>query len=284
MFRDRNVYFKVEHKNNPHFYGRQDLLKTIASNFKEKIPLQIIAGPEGCGKTEIGVEYSFQHMKEYSTIWRFNSASINEDFAEFLSTIRLSFQMPNNPDYIWLRTFESLLNNHNIKTAEFASLTQNEKIEVIKILFQNIPDWLIIFEDFKDEDQVKMYLPEQNPKLGQHILITSRFTNWPNNHVVQLNEFSRNEALEFLQKRLPSTNLQDLTMLSQVVGGSPLALDQACVYCKRCGISVNSYIKHFRENRQELAEAERKNPPIFYTYKDDKKIIEETRNKYARAN
>lgn len=282
MFRNKNVYFKVEHGNNPNFVGRQKYLATIESNFKEKIPLQIISGSQGCGKTELGVVYSYQHLKEYSTIWRFNSTRIDEDFSEFLSAVRISFQMPNNQDYMWLKTLESLLNSHNIKTDKFASLTQNEKLEVIKILFLNIPDWLLIFEDFNDEDQIKMYLPEQNPKLRQHILITSRFTNWPNNHVIQLDEFSPNESLEFLQKRLPLANINDLTTLSQVVGGLPLALDQACVYCKKFGISVNAYIKQFCENRQELADEERKNPPIFYIYKDDKKIIEET-CKYGTA-
>jgi hypothetical protein len=139
-------------------------------------------------------------------------------------------------------------------------------LEVLKLALQKIPNWLLIFDNVRSEEEIMSFLPPQDVNLGQHILITSTNPSWINdNHqLINLELFTDYEALSYLKKIIPGENEEQLRRLGSIAGNLPLSLVQSSNFIRRCDISVEQYLQYYREQRTKLWAAEDR--PCDYSY------------------
>jgi Cdc6-like AAA superfamily ATPase len=64
----------MPYDSNPHFLGRDDLLKSLRDKLKETKPKQYnhrvaIYGMGGVGKTQVAIEYVYRHENDYDNVY-----------------------------------------------------------------------------------------------------------------------------------------------------------------------------------------------------------------------
>src|SRR5690349_21496582 len=67
-------YWHVPHSRNPHFTGRDGVLELIARALDGNEPAhrkQVLHGVGGVGKTQVALEYAYQHRPNYDLVWWF---------------------------------------------------------------------------------------------------------------------------------------------------------------------------------------------------------------------
>ncbi len=72
---------------NRFFCGRDTLLKTIWKNYQNGAHVQGLFGMGGIGKTQIALQYAYEHMDEYNVVWWINaenSLTIQNSISKFL--------------------------------------------------------------------------------------------------------------------------------------------------------------------------------------------------------
>lgn len=198
---------------NEHFIGRDIQLKQIANAFKRRdriVIRQTVQGLGGIGKTQLAREYAYRYGANYSTIiWEINAENeetIFDGFSEFARALEL--KLPEN------------FNEKHL------SIAVNE-------WFQSHSKWLIIFDNLNYESTILRYLPQNN--VGGHILVTTRNKNVWQGEAIEIEVFSQEEALAFLDNRLANckwieNNKAIQIELTERLGRLPLALEQAAAY------------------------------------------------------
>ena len=219
------------------FTGRQEILENIHRTFekKEAIALtQAISGMGGIGKTQIALEYAYRYRSEYDCVWWLN--------AETEETIFASFQ------------------EFALKTKIIDDDVKETKIIIaaVRHWMQQTDNWLFIYDNVEDETKLKPYLPVQSHG-RQHILITSRNTQFLNYTPINISVFTEAEACEFIEKYTNKPADEHFKELAEKMGRLPLALDQAGAYMAIHKKSYEEYLNLY--NKKSLA--------LLKTYKVD---------------
>jgi tetratricopeptide (TPR) repeat protein len=232
---------------NPNFTGREEFLnnlhKTLHSG-KHAALTQALTGLGGMGKTQIAIEYAYRFSSEYDLIWWIraeDSAILASDFSDLGNHIPQDHAIPNDPQ-LKNKYIHRWLDTHG--------------------------KWLLIFDNaqiptdiYNPTQPAVNYLP-QSPT--GHILITSRNPNWSSLACpLNIQVFLPEEAIEFLKKRIGQINIKDASDLAKELGSLPLALEQAAAFIVETpGMTIQNYLKIFKERHQQLWEKEK--PPINY--------------------
>lgn len=182
---------------NPHFIGREILLDLMAERLRapHTSPL-VLYGLGGAGKTQLAREYIEQHAAEYLVVWWIPAARAGSALTELAE--RLQVPARNNAD----QTVDNVI--RALETGRFR--------------------FLLVFDGVEDED-VRRYFPV----LGGHIIVTTRDPVWANdsNHLpLEVPDFDRAEAIQFLRKRFPELPGTEADDLAETHGRLPLALEQ----------------------------------------------------------
>jgi tetratricopeptide (TPR) repeat protein len=215
---------------NRNFSGRQNVLDLIRDKFtnkKSSIPIYAITGLGGIGKTQIAVHYSYEYANEYDLIWWIRSetdASISADYQALSDALLLPVKTKAEQ-----MVFVNLVNN-------FLENTQRK--------------WLLVFDNVESKERVEKFLPIKG---NGHILITSQSRDWREiASDLHLIPFTKEEAWEFLSRRIGEKDHEKSDKLTDLLGGLPLAIEQACAYMSKHGTPVEIYLKLFAEQQQEL--------------------------------
>src|SRR5580698_904554 len=112
--------------------------------------------------------------------------------------------------------------------------------------------WLLIFDNADEPDDIREILPH-GPRTG-HVLITSRNHRWQNIvGSVPVNVFNRDESIKFLTKRVPSAASDPhVNRLAEELGDLPLALEQAAAVQAETGMSIQEYLRLFKDQTAKL--------------------------------
>ncbi|MEA2045648.1 MAG: FxSxx-COOH system tetratricopeptide repeat protein, partial [Euryarchaeota archaeon] len=230
----------ITHPHNPNFTGRVDLLDGLhaalsSGQYAAVTQTQAIIGLGGVGKTQLALEYTYRHMDDYETVWWVRSdepATQAADYANLAAKLDLPGNM--SPDL-------------------------NVVIEVVKTWLEQNDDWLLVFDNVQDPEDLDNYLPHTGKG---HVIVTSRNPNWGGIiRTLPVDVFSRDESIEFLRHR---TGLEDgADALSAALGDLPLALEQAGAYIKETGISLEDYLNRFQEQQKEVL---KRGKPASYPY------------------
>jgi tetratricopeptide (TPR) repeat protein len=111
--------------------------------------------------------------------------------------------------------------------------------------------WLLVFDNAEDEKLLRPYLPQGTP---HHVIITSRRPGWGKLGKLALDVWQVDDALPFLRDRLQGvldTDDAQLVALTALLGGLPLALEQACAYINNNQVTLADY--HQRLSAQDSA-------------------------------
>jgi len=214
-----------------HFVGREDLLKRLNEKLKtdgsSAITQATACGLGGIGKTTLAIEYAHRYAGQYTMRWIINAET------------------------------EISLNNGIINLSEQLEIpTHGKEISVIinKVnhFLEKHPVWLIIYDNVEDDELIKRYMPIS----GGSVLVTTR--NEKAKNAVEVTPFSLEESQSYLSKIVPDSDQKKAEEIVEIVGGVPLVLEQASIYCQYYGF--NSFL-----NRHETS-------PTYLQSKIDKNI------------
>ncbi|MBS4095384.1 MAG: tetratricopeptide repeat protein, partial [Sulfuricella sp.] len=189
----------------------------LAGGGRAALTAATVQGMGGVGKTLLALKYSHAFRDEYQGVWwlRAEDATLLEQDCEELCRAQDIARHDNEPHSRsvtrWLKT-------------------------------QPAP-WLLVFDNADDPAKVRKYLPETG---GHHVVFTSRNPNWNGivkaEQQIDLQTWRDDEALEFLQSRLPNLAAEDGRRLSAALGGLPLALEMAAAYLETNDVDVVAYL------------------------------------------
>ncbi|MFE3637489.1 tetratricopeptide repeat protein [Streptomyces sp. NPDC059168] len=197
------------------------------------IPVVVVHGLGGVGKTELARQYAQTHRHSYDLVWWIDAAApgaVDAALAEI--AVRLS--------PFWGGTVPS----ERALTAWALSWLQQHD------------NWLLVYDNVEDPN-----LPGQHlGSLGRgHHLITSRHTGWNDQAatLIGLDVLPREDSVALLNARRPFSSPEEewhAGQLAKELGDLPLALDQAAAYMAQTVTSIQSYRDSLAEQLDEAAQ------------------------------
>lgn len=233
--KDEIPFWYVPYRRNPFFTGRENILTQLHAILeKEKTAalsqVHAISGLGGIGKTQVALEYAYRYGHEYqSVLWaRADSREVLiSDFAEIAVLLRLS---------------------------ECDAKDQKRAIEAVRQWLGALTLWLLILDNVEDLRIIGDFIPLKGKG---HTLLTTRFQfTGTIAQGIDLDVMGLEEGTLFLLRRakvipqdasLPTTaDYTNAKELSQLMGGLPLALDQAGAYIEETGCSISEYLEIYQ--------------------------------------
>jgi tetratricopeptide (TPR) repeat protein len=212
---------------------RQSL--TAATN-TPMVVTQAIAGLGGLGKTQLAVEYAYQHAKDYQIVWWVRAeqeTTILDDLAALAA--KLGLPEANDSD------------KHKALEAVCDALSARDD------------DWLLIYDNAENPDSIRHCLPTHG---GGHVLITSRHAHWGGvAGELPIDVFTPDESVDFLVNRTGKEDRAEAGRLAEALGHLPLALEQAAAYLVDTGTSFADYVSLFKTRQPAML---KRGTPEFY--------------------
>ena len=242
---DETPFWNIPYRRNPFFTGREDILTRLYEaktsdrpEISGRFQAQAICGLGGVGKTQTAVEYAYRHRHQYqSVLWVRADARevLASDFANLASLLNLSEK--NQQD-------------------------ERRVILAVKAWLAALSRWLLIFDNADDLQAVNEFIPSPCPG---HLLLTTRTCiTGQLAQPISIDTMEPEEGAYFLLRRARlievKTTSEDIseaaysqaTAISQMLGGLPLALDQAGAYIEETSCSLPDYIHLYQTQHGKL--------------------------------
>jgi Tetratricopeptide repeat len=208
--------------------GREDLLADLRSQLTaaDSSGPRIVAlcGLAGSGKTSVALEYAHRHLVKTGLAWQLaaeDSKVLEGGFGE------LAVQLG----------------------ARGVAIARDPVASVHAVLRADRVGWLLIFDNAPGPASVARFLPPAGP--GQ-VLITSQNLAWPPGQALHVPVLDLEVAAGFLVSRTRDPDRQAARDLAGLLGGLPLALEQAAAYITAAGDTIADYLALFRKRRTEM--------------------------------
>lgn len=222
---------------NPNFTGREDLLLQLDERLEPgataAVLPQTIHGLGGVGKSALAIEYAYRHRSKFDMIWWVpaeREVQIVNSLVELGARLDLGVGAAAN---VAVKPVLDALKGGG-----------NRKIP---------PNWLLIFDNADNPDQVSEYLPTGGPG---RILVTSRNSQWLSiARPLEVKVFERQESVQLLKRRGPDLTDEDASRLADALGDLPLAIAQAAAWRAETGMPANEYLELLKDKQLELLDA-----------------------------
>lgn len=225
---------------NVYFTGREDILHNLHTVLQRR-EVAAVSQPEACavsglggiGKTQTAVEYAYRYGKDYDLVlWVL--ADSRTTLVSHLAGLASHFgvgQQGETDQYRLARAVKGHLE------------TQEEQV------------WLLILDNVEDLQVVQEFLPTRG---NGAVLLTTRLPDVGTAiRKLELDTLTREEGVQFLQARLgagaaqgqhvfTAAERQAAEHLWTLLGGLPLALDQAAAFVQETGYSLAEYLTLFQ--------------------------------------
>ncbi|RYN22169.1 hypothetical protein AA0115_g9324 [Alternaria tenuissima] len=237
-------YFFKPHTRNPDFFGRQDVLHTLAEGLNPSVDSRsrsfALCGAGGLGKTSVAVEYAYRNKSMYEAIFILQ-ASDSEKLAQSFAEISLALGL------------ESEAGDQIVsKNLVFRWLSQpvrrmSEGTAILEDQNQDIVPWLLVFDNADDLSILRDYWPES--EYGS-ILVTSRDplaktrTYVAISSGLELEPFVEVEAGLLLRKLTglaATADIQSSELVARKLSGLPLAIMQIAGTMVRRDLSFEEF-------------------------------------------
>jgi tetratricopeptide (TPR) repeat protein len=242
-------YWTVPFPRNPSFTGREAILEQLHSLLSADPPAgalvsYALTGLGGIGKTHLAVEYAYRFALEYSAVLWIAADSAERMAASFLA-IAEALHLPECHD----------IDQRQVSIAVQRWLTTHQK-------------WLLIVDNIEDVEILQAVLP--TARQGAILLTTQRQALGPLVERIDLPPMSQSEGVSLVLRRakLPAPDAAQATpeqsgqqvpagyaaaqQLVTLLGGLPLALDQAGAYIEETGCGVAQYLARYEQQRRQL--------------------------------
>lgn len=223
------------------FTGREEILQqlhtTLASG-KETALVQAIKGLGGIGKTQTAIEYAYRYQDHYTRIIWLNSESRETIISDVARLAR------------------------EINTPGCYNQDQSIIVQGFLTWLEAQRNWLLILDNVEDMALVRSYMPKGTQA---HLLLTTRRQAVGGAiEGISLDAMDEETGGTFLLKRakrivvdlpleqISAKEMQPAMHLSNVLGGLPLALDQAGGYIERKQCSLERYLQIYEQAHERL--------------------------------
>lgn len=155
-------------------------------------------------------------------------------------------------------------------------MPMEEKVQKVIAWLEGQPPCLLVFDNVERKEDLEGLLPTDG---GHHILITTRNgVAWPNNQRLDVGVMQEEEAIDLLVKIIgldKETKKSKEDLLKKLIGNDylgylPLAITQAGAYIDAKSISIQEYMKEFKENQKSFWDEENSNytkhAPVWVTF------------------
>lgn len=238
-------FWNIPYRQNPFFTGREDILARLndARTSEQSVTsphfqAQAICGLGGVGKTQTAVEYAYRYRNQYQAVLWVRAETrelLASDFANLAWLLNLPEK--NEPE-------------------------QHQVIQAVKAWLAALSRWLLIFDNADDLQVINEFMP--SPYSGQLLLTTRTGITGKLAQSISLDTMDPEVGAYFLLRRarmieLPSAR-EDISSevfsqaiaISQMLGGLPLALDQAGAYIEETGCGLQDYIDRYQAQHGKL--------------------------------
>lgn len=244
--------WNIPFAHNPFFVGREQELEDLSTRLHQPAStttgqIQCISGLGGVGKTQLAIEYAYQHRHEYDYILWTRARSIETLNASYTECATL-FKLP-----------------------ECDAQEQEIMVKAVKTWFQTHQKWLLILDS---ADEPNVFVPFLPPTSNGYILLTTRASNLTElgmgiAHSLEVTPFTDEQSVRFLLQRanLPGphtpfekASLQEREVALQIaheLGNLPLALNQAGAYLAATRTSLTGYFSLYKRYRSDLLKEQR---------------------------
>jgi hypothetical protein len=240
------LVWHVPYRYTPFFTGREGVFADLFTNFTSTpsagiVPVQALTGLGGLGKTQTAVAYAFRYRKEYQAVLWIKAETEGDLVASFTTMAKL-LELP----------------GVNVKERESV-------LEGIERWLSHTSDWLLIIDNADNLKMIEPFLPMGTQ--GGHLLLTSRATATDGlAQSLALVPLTPEEGALCLLRRAnyigwnadlgaPSLSVaarKAALDLAELMGGLPLALEQAGAYIETTGRGVAGYLKLYEQYRPEI--------------------------------
>jgi tetratricopeptide (TPR) repeat protein len=203
---------------NTNFTGRDATLRELRRLLTSANDGTIVAvhGLGGVGKTQLAVEYAYRHLSKYRFVAFMNVEDADQVAQKFVSL------------------------------ADELRLTEVNSGQAIPRVYGKLQDhrpWLIIFDNGEKPGTLTHALPSGGRAGNGHVIVTTRVSGWSSSAaVIGLEEFTRQESVELLVRRVPGTATEVADRIAEQLGDLPLALEQAAGYMGYNHTSPEEYL------------------------------------------
>jgi len=209
---------------NRNFTGRRALLDqlhlALRSNSKASVLPQTLRGMGGVGKTQLVIEYVYQHINDYDLIWWIpaeQTSSVLSSLAQLAERLGL------------------VITEDRLQTARTA----------LDALASGELSWLLVYDNADDLASLDQLVPSS----GGHVVLTTRNLAWANvGLAIEVDVFERQESVELLQRRSQDEtggrriSEGEADQLAEKLGDLPLALEQAAAWHLATAMPISEYI------------------------------------------
>jgi tetratricopeptide (TPR) repeat protein len=228
------VTWHVPYGPNRNFVGRAGLLERLRSTFQDREGPRVFAlvGLAGVGKTQLAVEYAYAAKAAYDVVWWIRAEDLGVaqiDMAQLAAEPALGLGV----------------------SAEFAP---QEAVRALGRWLQRHDRWLLILDNLEDPAQLSVLLP---PTVSGDVLVTSRYgLDWKGAaEPIPVEPLRLEDAAGFLLARSGEQDHAAAVVLAEVLGGLPLALEQAAAFVTETQIfTLAGYQSMFASRSAELLE------------------------------
>ncbi len=242
-------YWHIPFPRNPFFTGREEILEELHRQLSVDqtgalTQSSALHGLGGVGKTQIALEYAYRYALEYSAVF-WMAAETAESCISSLLYIAETLQLPGREDR-----------------------NQQRVIAMVQHWLSTHTQWLLICDNVEDLDLLQDFLP--TVRAGAMLLTTRCQALGVLTQGLNLSPMESEEGLLFLLRRAKvvaleaeSPHVQQHTIqthptlltaatLVKVLGGLPLALDQAGAYIEETGCSIENYLSLYQQQPTPL--------------------------------
>ncbi len=217
-------------RRNPIFTNREQILASLHTSFAAVQTPIALCGLSGIGKTQVALEYAYRHYHEYHVVLWVNATSQDTLNSDILSIATL---------------------------LDLPEKTERDQEVIISAVKRWLKDddhhpWLLILDNVENSSLIRDFTPLAD---RNHILITTQSQALDLMvQFIELGQMTPGDGSLLLLRRAKiiapastsdSTTASDLTKaeeVSQLMGGLPLALDQAGAYIEETACGLSDYI------------------------------------------
>ena len=197
-----------------------------------RVAITALYGLRGVGKTVLAAAYADRHAKDYRATWWIRAETKSGMRADLVGLgVRLGWVDPEEKEEPALAA-------------------------IMERLAHDGDGLLLIYDNALSADAIRPYLPRGG---AARALITSNAHVWRNIATpIRLDVWPEDVGADFLMRRTGRTNEREAALeLSELLGGLPLAHEQAAAYCERLEISLADYATRFKAEPARLLDGER---------------------------
>jgi tetratricopeptide (TPR) repeat protein len=233
--------WNIPYARNPFFTNRDETLKQLYSTLRtSKTPALAgaLSGMSGVGKTQAVVEYAYRYRDDYQHVF-WVSSDTYETLLTDVVTITDLLQLPG-------------------KNAQ----DQSAATDAFKRWLQQHSHWLLIFDNADNLTLIRNVLPVDAK--GHVLLTTQAYALGGLARRVDIEKMAHEEGALFLLRRAsiisPDDSLSSAAeadvasarKIAELMGGLPLALDQAGAYIEEVACSLSGYLDLYQIRQAEL--------------------------------